>query len=145
MYRDGTCLPLDADTAAVQIVEPDASLFEGRGHRRNLEEVARKGGERLAQSFFRRERGVEVGDIAFCVECIRDGTEAGGGRIGLVEVGHVARETGRASGEEHEKARGQRVKGSCVPDPGLPREQALDPGDRPGTRYARRLVQQEAA
>jgi hypothetical protein len=32
-----------------------------------------------------------------------------------------------------------------VSDFGLPREQALDPGDRPGTRYAWRLVQQKAA
>src|SRR3712207_3015027 len=104
MYRDGACLPLDADAAAMQIVEPDASLFEGRGHRRNLEEAARKGGERVAQRFFRRERAVEVGDIAFCVERIRDGAEAGGSRIGLVEVGHVTRETRCAAEEEHEKA-----------------------------------------
>jgi hypothetical protein len=140
MYPDGTCLPLDADAAAVQMVEPDASLLEGRGHRWNLEEITRKGGERVAQSFFRRERGVEVGDATFCVERIRDGAEAGGGRVGLVEVSHVAREAGCASYEEHEKARGQGVQGSCVPDPGLPREQALDPGDRPGTRYTWRLV-----
>jgi hypothetical protein len=90
MYRDGTRLPLDADATAVQIVEPCASLFEGRGHRRNLEEVTREGGESVAQSIFLRERSVEVCDIAFSVERIRDGAEAGGGRVGLVEVGHVA-------------------------------------------------------
>jgi hypothetical protein len=83
--------------------------------------------------------------MAFCVERIRDGTEAGCGRIGLVEVSHVARETRCAPEKEHEKARGQGVEGSCVPYPGLPREQALDPRDRLGARYARRLVQQKAA
>ena len=48
MYRDGTCFAFDADAAAVQIVEPYASTFEGRGHRRNLEEVSCKRGERIA-------------------------------------------------------------------------------------------------
>ena len=81
MYLDGTCLPLDADAAAVQVVESDASLLEGLGHGWNLEEITREGGERVAQSFFRRERGGEIGDIAFCVERIRDGAEAGGSRV----------------------------------------------------------------
>jgi hypothetical protein len=104
MHPDETCLPLNAYAAAVQVVEPLASLLEGRGHRWNLEEVAREGWERVAQGFFRREGGVQVGDMAFCVERIRDGTEAGCGRIGLVEVSHVARETRCAPEKEHEKA-----------------------------------------
>ena len=145
MYRDGTCFALDADAAAVQIVEPHASTFEGRGHRRNLEEVSCKRGERIADGVLSGEWGVQVGDMAFSVEGIRDGAEAGGGRVGFVEGGHVAGETGCASEEEHEEARGQGVEGSCVSDFGLPREQALDLGDCPGARYARRLVQQKAA
>ena len=88
---------------------------------------------------------VEGGDVAFRVQGIGDGAEAGGGGVGLVEAGHVARETGGASEQEHEEARGQGVEGSCVPDLGLPREEAFDPGDRPGARYAGRLVQQKAA
>ena len=145
MYRDGTCFAFDADAAPVQIVEPYASTLESRGHRRNLEEVTRKGGERVADGVLCGEWGVQVGDKAFRVERIRDGPEAGGCRVGLVEVGNVAGETCRASEEEHEEARGQGVEGSGVPDLGLPGEQAFDPGDRPGTRYARRLVQKKAA
>jgi hypothetical protein len=145
MDRDGTGLALDANAAAVQLVEADAPLLEGRGHRRDLVEVARELGKRGAKSSFRRERDIEVGDLAFRIQGGRDGTEAGSGRVCLVEIHHVARETGCASDEEHEEARGQGIEGPGVPDPGLFREQALDFGDRPCARYARRLVEQKAA
>ena len=137
----GTGLAFDADAAAVQLVEAYALSFEGRGHRRYLQQVAGESGERVAESAIRREGGVQIRDVAFCVKRVRNRAETGGGRVGFVQARHVAREAGCAPEQEYEEARGQGIQGSCVPDSGLFRKQTLDPGDRPGASYAGRLVQ----
>ena len=142
-HRSG--LALGGDAAAVQVVEADAPAFQGRGHRRDLEEIAGETGECSADRGLVREASVHGGNVALGIQGVRCGAEARGGCVGLVEAGDVAREAGCASYKEHEEARGERVEGARVPDLGLCREEALDPGDRSGARDALRLVEEEGA
>src|SRR5215210_1812536 len=58
----------DADALAVEFVESGASAFQGRGHGWYLEEVARKGRERVVDGILWRERCVEGRDFALCVQ-----------------------------------------------------------------------------
>ena len=112
----GAGFALDAQAAAVEVVEAEAAEFEGGGHRRDLENVAGEVGKSGADGALYGHRGVQGGEVTLCVERVRDRTEAGGGAVGFVEPSDVAREAGGASDQEYEETRGQRVEGAGVPD-----------------------------
>ena len=112
----------------MELVEAFAPYLDGGGHRRGLEELARKAPRGGAESRFVGESGIrQDGYVTVGVQSIGDGAEAGGCYIGLVEAGYVAGEASGTADKEDEETGGKRVEGTGVPDLRLPGQEVFDP------------------
>jgi hypothetical protein len=102
---DGATLALYGLAAALRFVEALAPHFHSGGHRRGLKDVSGKAQESPTNGVFVGHRGVlETCDPAFRVQGIGDGTETGGGNVGLTEACHVPGEAGCAAQQQDQEA-----------------------------------------